>query len=272
MEIIKYIILGIIQGFTEPLPISSSGHVFVFKSLLDMDNLLNDLNFEIIVNFGSLIAIMIIYYKDIIRLIKNFFLYLKTRDKEYYNDFKYSLLVIVGVIPIGIAGVVLKDKIESVLGATTIIVGIAFIVTSIFLYFVRDIKGKKDDYDISLSDALFIGFIQVVALIPGISRSGTTLIAALSRDIKRAPALKYSFILYIPISLGTMILGIKDLMGSPNLSDNLLPYVLGFIASLIVSYFSLRWFKNIMNKGKLIYFSIYVLLLGLFVLFILGNI
>ena len=272
MELIKYIILGIVQGFTEPLPISSSGHVFVFKNLLGASDLMNDLNFEIIVNFGSLIAIILIYFNDIVRLIKNFFLYLKTKNNEYKSDFKYCLLIIIGVIPIGIAGVLLKDKIESVLGATTTIVGIAFLITSIFLYLVRDIKGRKDDYDITYADALFIGFIQIVALVPGISRSGTTLIAALSRDIKRSPALKYSFMLYIPISIGTMILGVKDLITMPNLSDYLLPYGLGFIASLVVSYFSLRWFKNIMNKGKLAYFSIYCLLLGLFVLFILKHI
>jgi len=269
MKIIKYIILGIIQGFTEPLPISSSGHVFVFKQLLNANEILNDLNFEIFVNFGSLIAIILIYWKDIINLIKGFFLYLKTKDKKYKDYFKYFFLIIIGCIPVGIAGIILKDKIESILSASFTIVGISFLITSLFLFLVKDIKGRKEDKDIKISDALFIGFAQVIALIPGISRSGTTLIAALSRDIKRTPALKYSFMLYIPISLGTMILGIKDMVETPNINDLLIPYILAFIASGIVSYFSLRWFKNIMNKGKLIYFSIYCLILGLFVLFLL---
>ena len=266
MKILKYIILGILQGFTEPLPISSSGHVFIFKTLLETNEILNDLNFEIIVNFGSLIAILIIYWKDIIKLITSFFKYIKTKDKQYKNDFTYCLLIILGCIPVGLAGILLKDKIESVLSTSTKVVGISFLITSFFLFLVKDVKGRKDDKDITVKDALFIGLAQVIALTPGISRSGTTLIAALARDIKRTPALKYSFMLYIPISLGTMLLGVKDMIETPNISTNLLPYLLALIASGIVSYFSLKWFKNIMNKGKLAYFSIYCLLLGILVL------
>ena len=115
-------------------------------------------------------------------------------------------------------------------------------------------------------DALFIGLIQVIALVPGISRSGSTLIAALFRDIKRSPALKYSFMLYIPISLGTMILGVKDMLGQSNINSLIGPYFLGFVASLIVSYYTLRWFKKAVSDGKLIYFSIYCLILGILVI------
>ena len=265
MILLKYIILGIIQGFTEPLPISSSGHIFIFKKIFQANIALNDLNFEIIVNFGSLIAITIIYFKDIKKLIINFFKYFKIKNEETKKDFKYSLLIILGCIPVGIAGFLLKDYIENLL-QSSFIVGISFLITSLFLFLVRNINGCKEEKDLTWKDALFIGLIQIIALIPGISRSGLTLIAALFRNIKRNDALKYSFMLYVPISLGTMVLSVKDLINSNNLNTLLLPYSLGFISSLIVSYFTLKWFINAVKKGNLIYFSIYCLILGLFVL------
>lgn len=264
MKILKYIILGIVQGFTEPLPISSSGHVFIIKKLIE-SSALNDLNFEIVVNAGSLLAILIIYFKDIKRLIINFFKYIFTKDKDYYQDFKYCLLIVIGVIPVGIAGVLLKDYIESKLN-NTYIVGICFLITSLFLFLTRNIKGKKEDKDLTFLDALFIGIIQIIALLPGLSRSGTTLVAALYRDIKRENALKYSFMLYIPISFGTILLGVKDMAQTPDIGTYVLPYSLGFIASAIVSYFTLRWFKNAVKNGKLIYFSLYCLVIGTLVL------
>ena len=266
VNILKYVILGIIQGFTEPLPISSSGHVFIFKQILGANTgVLNDLNFEIIVNFGSLIAILIIYWKDIVRLIGNFFKYFKEKTPETKRDYKYCWLIVLGVIPVGIAGVLLKDKIETLLQTTTI-VGISFLITAVFLFLVKNIKGSKEDKDLTWKDAIIIGLIQVIALIPGISRSGSTLIAALFRDVKRSPALKYSFMLYIPISFGTIILGLKDILESTNLSEIALPYALGFLASLIVSYFTIRWFMNAVKKGNFLYFSIYCLILGALVL------
>ena len=263
--ILKYILLGIIQGITEPLPISSSGHIYIFKQILNTSEVLNDLNFEIIVNFGSLIAILIIYLKDLKVLITNFFRYFKIKNTETKQSFKYTLLIIMGCIPVGIAGFLLKDKIEDILQATKI-VGISFLITSIFLFLVKNINGNKETKDLTYKDALFIGLIQVLALIPGISRSGSTLIAALFRNIKRDDALKYSFILYIPISLGTMILGIKDMIELSTLNSLILPYTLGFISSLIVSYFTLKWFINAVKKGNLLYFSIYCLIIGILIL------
>ena len=263
ITILKYILLGILQGFTEPIPVSSSGHVFILKNIMDLGSV--DLNFEIVVNFGSLLAIMIIYWKDIKELITNFFKFIFTKEVKYEADYKYCWLIVLGVIPVGIVGVLFKDTIESYLNNINII-GISFLITAIFLFFVRNIKGNKEDKDLTWKDALFIGLIQIISVIPGISRSGSTLIAALFRDIKRTPALKYSFMLYIPISIGTMILGIKDILELPNLNDLILPYSLGFLASFIVSYFTLRWFMKLVRKGNLIYFSLYCLVLGILIL------
>ena len=159
MNLIKYIILGIIQGITEPLPISSSGHIFIFKQLFNT-NMFNDLNFEIFVNFASFIAILIIFWKDVVKLVNGFFNYIFNKDREkYYNEFKYSLMIIIGTIPVGILGVLFKDKIETTLSKTWI-VGLMFIVTGILLLLVKNINGKKGDNDITYRDAIIIGLMQ----------------------------------------------------------------------------------------------------------------
>lgn len=260
MKLIKYIILGIIQGFTEPLPVSSSGHIFILKYLLNTD-INSDLNFEIIVNAGSLLAVVIIYHKKILSLLEGFIMYLKDKNVRYESDYRYSIYVLVGCIPVGILGILLKDYIEDVLSMSFTVVGISFIITSIFLYLVRNKNNRRST--VTLGDALYIGLVQSIALLPGISRSGSTLIAGLSSGLSKEEAFDYSFMLYIPISIGTTILGIKDLINS---DVEFLPYFLGFIFSFIVSFFTLKWFRNIVRNGKLIYFSIYCLLMGLFVL------
>lgn len=262
-EILIYIFLGIVQGLTEPLPISSSGHVFVLKKLLGITT--TDLNFEIIVNFGSLLAILVIYKDDLIKLIKNFFKYFKVKNDETRKDFKYCMLIVLGSIPVGIMGLLFKDSIESKLNNINII-GIAFLVTSLFLLLVSNIKGKRNESDMNVMDSLIVGTSQVIALIPGISRSGSTLIGGLFRKLDRETALRYSFMLYIPVSVGTTILGLKDLLEMNNIHDLVLPYGLGFIASMVVSYFTLRWFIKVVKKGNLKYFSLYTLLLGLLIL------
>lgn len=264
IDMLKYIFLGFIQGLTEPIPVSSSGHLVIFKSLLN-DNVLNDLNFEIIVNFGSLIAILLIFRKDLIDIIHDFFLYIKTKEEKYYNNFKYAWLIVIGSVPAGIAGLLLKDKIESVLGGVKI-VGFALLVTALFLFLVKDYKGKKNDDSISVSNALVIGFFQVLALFPGISRSGATLVGGMQQGLKREAAFKYSFMLYIPISFATMGLGIMDLIESNINMATLFYYVLGAITSCIVTYFSTKWFKDIVKKGKLIYFVWYCLIVGTLVI------
>lgn len=265
IEILKYIFLGVVQGFTEPLPISSSGHVFILKELFNLGT--NDLNFEIIVNFGSLLAILLIYKDDLIKLIKNFFLYFKDKTEETRNDFKYCWLIVLGSIPVGIIGFTCKDLIEEKLNNIKII-GIAFLITSLFLFLVRNISGTKKEKNLSILDSIIIGLTQVVAVIPGISRSGSTLIGGLFRGLDRSTALKYSFMLYIPVSVGTTILGIKDLLELNNIHELILPYGLGFIASFVVSFFTLRWFMGVVKKGNLKYFSIYTLILGILILLI----
>ena len=266
MDIIKYIILGIIQGLTEPLPISSSGHLVLFKNLFNA-NMLNDVNFEIVVNFGSFLAILFIFRKDVLRLIQGFFGYIfdKKNRKKFAQDFKYCLLIIIGSIPVGIAGLLFKDKIDSWSGNMTLL-GCAFLITSLMLFLVRKANGKKKDYDITVKDAIIIGLLQMVALTPGISRSGTVLVGCLLCGISRESSLKYTFMLYFPVSVASMGLGVVDLFQDGNLSNLLLPYTLGMIAACIVTYFSYRWLSSLVKRGKLWKFSIYCFILAIFVL------
>lgn len=264
--IIKYIILGIIQGFTEPIPISSSGHLLIFKRLFYMD-VLHDLNFEIIVNFGSLIAIIFIYKKEIQKLIYGVIKYLKTKNKKYKQDFNYFIYIIIATIPVGILGFLLKDFIERFSSIKAI--GVSLLITACLLYLISKIKGSREEKEITYKDALYVGLFQIFALIPGISRSGITLTAGMFRNLKKEVALKYSFMLYIPVSLATMILGVSDFAQSSSFTTLWLPYLLGMIASSIVTYFTFRWFRNILLKDKLIYFVIYCIIVGLISIFIL---
>lgn len=265
MNLIIYIILGILQGFTEPLPISSSGHIFLFKNIFNT-SMFNDLNFEIVANFGSFLAILFIFRKDVIDLVSSFFKFIfdkENRDK-YKVKFKYCLYIIVSTIPVGIAGILLKDVIEEKLQNITFL-GFAFLITALMLFLIRNRNGAKQDKDITLKDAIIIGIIQMITLMPGISRSGTVLVACLICGMKRTTALKYTFILYFPISVATMILGVSDLVQAGNLNELLIPYSLGLIASLIVTYFTYNWLSDLVKKGKLWKFSIYCLCLAIFI-------
>lgn len=264
IKVLQYVFLGIIQGFTEPIPISSSGHLLIFKKLFNFE-MLSDINFEIIVNFGSFLAILFLYRKEIIKIITDFFGYIKTKKETYKENYKYAWLIVIGTIPAGIFGIIFKDKIDAI-SDNVKLVGVALLITACALFLIKDMKGKKEKKEITYFDALIVGLFQVIALFPGISRSGSTVVGAMTRNLNRQAAVNYSFMLYLPISVATMILGVKDLISTPNITDLILPYTLGLIASFIVTYFSAKWFINIMKKGKLGYFSLYCLIVGILVI------
>ena len=262
MEMIKYIFLGFIQGFTETIPVSSSGHLMIFKKLLDMN-----IDFDtiaILTNFGSLLAIIILFWKDIIKIVKNFFKYISTKDKESKVDFNYAWMIVLGCIPAGLAGLLVSyfdvfDKIEN----NVKVVGISLIITSILLFAIRNFKGNKDDSKIGVKEALTVGCFQILGLFPGISRSGSTIVGGMSQHLKRDTAFKYSFMLYIPMSIAAMALEIKDLAFESSL---ILYYVASVLVSFIVTLLVTKWFRKIVNNGKLIYFSIYCFIVGLLVI------
>lgn len=262
IELLKYMLLGFIQGMTETIPVSSSGHLMIFKKIIDLD-----VDFDtiaILTNFGSLIAIIILFRKDIKELIVSFFKYLSTKEKKYKEGYKYCWLIVVGCIPAGIAGLIVSklDLLEKI-DNNVKIVGISLIVTAILLFIIRNFKGKKDDNNITFIDAIVIGCFQIIGLFPGISRSGSTIVGGMTRRLKRDTAFKYSFMLYIPMSVAAMALEITDL----NISkDLILHYVLAIITSLIVTFLVTKWFRKIVNEGKLIYFTIYCLIVGILVI------
>ncbi len=264
MSLLKYIILGIIQGITEPLPISSSGHIFIIKNLFKT-NIFNDLNFEIFVNFASFLAILFIFRHDIIKLLKGFFKYLFNKDNNYINEFKYCIMIIIGTIPVGIIGILLKDILEDFLYSHTYIIGITFIITAFCLILVKNSNGKKGDFEITLKDAIIIGILQAVALIPGVSRSGIVLVGCLLCKLNREASLKYTFMLYFPVSIATMLLGVKDVIDT-GISLNLLGYyIVGMIFALIFTYFTYGYLSKLVKNGKLWKFSIYLIIVGILV-------
>lgn len=265
MNLLEYIILAIIQGITEPLPISSSGHMYLFKKLFS-GNMFNNINYEVICNFGSFLAILFIFRKDIIKLISDFFSYIfnKNDRDNTKKGFIYCIFIVISTIPVAISGFFLKDFMETKM-ANPMFLGFAFLITAAALFIVRNIKGNKADFDITLKDAIIIGLFEAITIFPGISRSGTVLIACLICKLKRETALKYTFILYFPVSIGSMILSISDVINQSNLTSLILPYSIGLIIAGIITYFSYTWLSNWVKKGKLQYFAYYCLLLALFI-------
>jgi undecaprenyl-diphosphatase len=267
MQIIKYIILGIIQGITEPLPISSSGHLLIFRALFNT-NMFNDFNFEIIVNFGSFLAIFLIFKEEIFKLIKDFFNFLKVKNEEKFkfkDAWHYGWMIIIASIPVGIMGLLFKSKLEHFSNVTT--VGIALLITALGLIIVKDLDGQKAHQDITIKDAFFIGLMQMIALLPGLSRSGLTLMGGLIAGLKKEEALKFSFMLYFPVSIAAFGLSLIDVIKIGIDSSLVIPYISGLITAGIITYYTYNWLVSLVNNHKLGKFAIYCILMGLFTLY-----
>lgn len=256
--ILKMIIIGLVQGFTEPIPVSSSGHVMIASEILGLGE--QGFMFAILTNTASLLAILYIYRKDIVRLASNSIKYLKTKNRRYQSDFRFVCFIIIGTIPAGVLGVLFNDYIAENVSMT--LIALMLFVTGLALWLIRNMKGVKDERDITLKDAFLVGLGQAVALTPGISRSGATIISSIAVGMKQDTALRFSFMLYIPVSLGGVILGISDFINEPNKTDLAIPYLAAFIATLFMSYFAMKWFMGIMKTGKLVYFTYYCFIVG----------
>lgn len=264
IKLIIYIILGLIQGFTEPLPISSSGHLTLFKMVFNT-TLFNNIEFLTLLNFASFIAILIIYYKDIKLLLKNSFYFIidKKNNKQYKNEFNYVIKIIISSIPTFIIGIIFKNMIDKNLSNITVIT-LAFIVTAIILFIANFKNGNKNINDITIKKALIIGVFQAIALLPGISRSGTVMAGLLLLNIKKDDAIKYTFMLYFPVSLASIIIDIPYLFNIDN--STLILYSISFLVTLIITYFSYQWLVKLVKNNKLWYFSLYCILLALFII------
>lgn len=266
-DLIEFIILGIVQGFTEPIPVSSSGHLLIFQKLLGSIDKIDFNILAILTNFGSFLAIILIYKNRIIELFKSFFGYIKKKDKKDFYNYKYCLLIIIGTIPAGLMGIIVtKLNLFDFLEKNINFVGVTLLITALFLFLIRNFKGKKDSDKISFEDAITIGLFQVIALIPGISRSGSTIVGGMFRNLKRETAFDFSFMLYIPITIATMIIGIKDLFNANLDGIQLLFYFISMIMAFIFTYIGTKWFRKVVKEGNLIYFVAYCLIVGLLVI------
>lgn len=272
LKLIEYLLLGILQGITEPIPVSSSGHLLILQTIIEKFHQGLDINFEVlatITNFGSLIAIVVIFWKDIISLIESFFKYIfkKDRSEIVSNDFSYCLKIIIATIPVGVMGLVAtKLGLLTKLEENVKFIGLMLLLTALFLFLIRNFKGKKDRDKITFMDSVVVGLCQMISIIPGISRSGATIVGGMFRNIKRESAFNFSFILYIPISIATSILGVKDLFEMTISTGDMILYIIAAIMALIFTYIFTKWFSKIVKEGKLIYFSIYCLILGFVVI------
>lgn len=251
-ELLKYIIISLIQGFTEPLPISSSGHMLITKNLLKIKS--NDLTLEIFLNFASMIAIFLFMFTK------------RLSFKETFFNLSMIKKLIIASIPTIIIGFFVKSYIEKTNLSVTYI-AISLLVTSALLILSFVLIDKTKSNKITNFNALSLGFSQSIALIPGISRMGTVMTCGLIGGIKIKKILDFSFLMYLVVSVGSFVLSLPSL--STINSTLTAYYIISFIVTFITTYFSISWFYNIISKKSLIGFSLYTFLLGL-IIFIIG--
>ncbi|MGN0291652.1 MAG: undecaprenyl-diphosphate phosphatase [Lachnospiraceae bacterium] len=281
MSLLEAIIMGLIQGITEFLPVSSSGHLAIFKILFHVETD-TGLLFDVILHLGTLIAIFAVYYKDIIRMvvegvciirdvfinIVRFFRNICLHEKNEYirivtNGYrKFVVLVIVSTIPTGIIGIVASDFV-TMASEILLIPGICLILTSILLFISDRISGgNKGPKNITYTNGFIIGICQGIATLPGLSRSGTTIAACLISGFDRRFAVKYSFIMSIPAILGAAILEIKDINMAGISGAEVGYYFVGMVVAAVVGYICIKTMLVIVRNKKFTIFSIYCFLVG----------
>lgn len=268
MKTFLYLILGIVQGITEPLPVSSSGHLVIAKALFGIETE-GGAVFELVVHAGSLIAVLLFYKDDFIQLFKGFFtelpIYFKSKDlheKKNLNHFHYGIKLIIATIPAGVIGLLFKDQITTLL-SSPLSVGISLIITGTLLSIAHNKKTIKSERDeINYKNALIIGLSQMFALLPGISRSGTTNATGmvLGYDVKKS--MKFAFFMFIPIATLAVLSGVKDLLTMPNIASEAFPLLIAFTASGVTTYFAMRLLFLILKERKLNYFAYYCFIVG----------
>lgn len=270
MEWLDALILGIVQGLAEYLPISSSGHLEIFREILGID-IPSDkiLQFDLILHAATVCSTIVILWPMFSKLCVSFFGFKK--DYDYYYVWK----ILLSCIPIGIVGVFFKDYVESFFGSGLNVVGVCLLITACLLTFAylagRTVGGgvisAEKGRDISWSDAFIIGCAQAVAVLPGLSRSGTTIATGIILGDKRDRVASFSFLMVIIPILGEALLDLKDILTTPaDQGDNaigVLSLVIGFVASFVVGCCACKWMIALVKKGKLIWFAVYCVVMGI---------
>ena len=244
MEIVKLIVLAIVQGITEPLPISSSGHVILFEEILGLE--LPGFGFELFINFGSLLGIVVFFWKDLLNIVKHL------TDKKTIH---YIVRVPIAALPAGIIGFFFAEFFEVFKSSS--IIAIFLIVTGLILFVPKWLQGEKEE--VTVLDSLVVGLAQIFALIPGVSRSGTTTVAGMARGVKKEEALFFSFLVFIPLSFAS---GVYSIYTMDNITWD---YGLYFVIAAVMTYLGLLLFKNVLLKNKLHYFSYYCFVLAILI-------
>ncbi|MEM6628969.1 MAG: undecaprenyl-diphosphate phosphatase [Bacteroidota bacterium] len=254
MSILESIILGIIQGLTEFLPVSSSGHIELGKALLGAREI--GIDFTILVHVATALSSVIVFRKDIIELISGLF---KFQNNE---SVQYVLKLLLSSVPVAVVGLFFKDQVEALFGGSLILVGSMLLVTAILLFLTTRIKRTNEK--IGFGHAIVIGLAQMGAILPGISRSGSTIATALLMNIDKERAAKFSFLMVLIPIFGQALLDIKDIIEDPALWS-LSPEVTaaGFLASFLSGLFACTAMLKIVKRGKLSYFSVYCTIVGL---------
>lgn len=268
MSIIEAIIFGIVQGITEFLPISSTAHIVITQMILGTTY--PGLTFEIYLHIASVFAVMLYFRKDLIQVIVGFFRFFKTKSKEDRVQFFFAIYIVVATVITGGLGVILGDVFSDSMKTPPFIAG-ALVITGLGLVFIERFHkyGSRTEADMTFKDSIIVGLGQTLAVFPGISRSGSTLITALLTGLNRETAVRYSFLLVIPVILGSTVLAVGDVsqeifasIGTPSL-------IVSFITTFIFSWIGIIWLIDFLKRSKLIYFAIYCFIVAALVFFLL---
>jgi undecaprenyl-diphosphatase len=260
MNWIEALLLGLLQGLTEFLPVSSSGHLEIGKALLGI-NAENNLTFTVVVHGATVLSTIIVFRKDIFELLKGLFSF------QWNESTQYIAKIALSMIPIGIVGVFFKDQVEEVFNTDKILllVGFMLLITASFLAFT--FYAKQKEKEISFKDAFIIGIAQTVAVLPGISRSGATIATGLLLKNKKSEVAKFSFLMVLVPIIGENVLSILKGTYSSQGSVELMPLIVGFMGAFLAGLLACSWMIKLVKKGKLIYFAIYCLIIGLIAIF-----
>ena len=257
MDWFEALILGLIQGLTEYLPVSSSGHLAIGQALVGMENGEENLMFTVAVHVATILSTLVILWSEIDWILKGLFKF------EMNPETKYALNIIVSMIPVGIVGLFFKDQVEEIFGSGLLVVGCCLLVTTALLIFSFYAKPRQKEH-ISWKDAFIIGIAQAIAVLPGVSRSGSTIATGLLLGNKKESLAQFSFLMVIPPILGEALLDvIKAMKGEAVMgSIGTFPLIVGFLAAFLSGCLACKWMISIVKHGKLIYFGIYCAIVG----------
>jgi undecaprenyl-diphosphatase len=268
MTIAQAVILGIIQGLTEFIPVSSSAHLVLVPYFLHwVIPIEQSFPFDVLVQLGTLIAVIIYFWRDLAEIVASFLEGLKHAHPFADHRSRLGWYIILATVPAGIAGLLFKDQVEAAFNSPSM-TGIFLFVTAALLILAEWFgKRSRTLAFIKWPDALLIGIAQIIAIFPGVSRSGSTISGGMLRNLQRPAAARFSFLMSIPLMLAASLLSLKDLFNIPDLSSFLPMLLAGFVAAVIVGYITIHFMLRFLNKRSLKIFAAYCAALGLVTLF-----